>query len=170
MCTCGTGRGRVGAGLYNLLNIHIYTHVRTRVALTVTRCVERHGVCVYLCSLSRESSVCGLCDCVRAGGLWGRHLWVRRRSLWQGARGGDDRAHTPTPAALPRRANNKGAVCFALIGMKVTRRVRAASVGAACQPGEPARPTQNSTRAQPPEPYRGRPVHARAEITGLLDD
>ena len=85
MCTCGTGRGRVGAGLYNLLNIHIYTHVRTRVALTVTRCVERHGVCVYLCSLSRESSVCGLCDCVRAGGLWGRHLWVRRRSLWQGA-------------------------------------------------------------------------------------
>jgi hypothetical protein len=46
-----------------------------------------------------------------------------------------------------------------------------ASVGAACaQPGEPARPTQNSTRAQPPEPYRGRSVHARAEITGLLDD
>ena len=111
MCTCGTGRGRVGAGLYNLLNIHIYTHVRTRVALTVTRCVERHGVCVYLCSLSRESSVCGLCDCVRAGGLWGRHLWVRRRSLWQGATGGRrPRSHPDTRGASPARQQQRSSM------------------------------------------------------------
>ena len=85
MCTCGTGRGRVGAGLYNLLNIHIYTREDTCGSHSHT-CRETRCMCVSV--LSRESRVCvasELCDCVRAGGLWGRHLWVRRRSLWQGA-------------------------------------------------------------------------------------
>ena len=140
--------------------VHLRSAYRSRPYTALYLCLQSGPVA---CRLWVEGAVC----CAARGTYLIRvsSLVLCVCSLGSGC--GATTALTPRGASPARQQQRSSIVCSNWDESDT----EGASVGAACaQPGEPARPTQNSTRAQPPEPYRGRPAHARAEITGLLDD